>query len=366
MRRHEEYKGSVRLVRIASALFAAVGLVIFVAGALAAGGRSAAGTPFALTTPGDCATGTVAKGNACVKTTGFTFQDHWKPGNGSATWNVPGRWNVSYNWTVPASVPAEGTTMTLRLAATELTRNPGARICPAIGVTSGFDLKQAQPATLGVCAESGGSAPSTPKTVRLVPPKASPGTIVFLTVGLQDGPTYTYRYRATAPKCRRPSGVDSSTDDCPEEVRFVFTQGGVPKGVSNNVLDMRTVGRGSGSLTVRSNNLSDVSARVVREADFVASPDSRIVLRPVPGRLADGHYTKGPSRQIVLLLEIASSNDDQCSETRGGKPRTASLAIVDRGAERPDIVYLRIAGCPLHSHRFEGKNRVRVVITEVG
>lgn len=94
----------------------------------------------------------------------------------------------------------------MTLGAKELTGR--GRACPAMSVAAGdFSLKVGQNPGLTVCAEAGESQRAS-KTLTLVPPSATLGTINYLLVGVQDGGQYIYRYRAgavTPPKCRKPS-----------------------------------------------------------------------------------------------------------------------------------------------------------------
>ena len=228
----EAYPPGMRRLRPAVLLLAAGTTLLLVAPLGSFAGSSAekaTATTFTLqsATAKACAKPPPAKddevvGRACV--------DHsreiatWTVEDGKAGRVVPGQWTQSFTWTVPKTI-APGAGMTLNLKATWDAVASG-QICPAITVTGSFASKQ-----LLKCAESGKPADGS-LAVKLVPPKAAPGTVFSLMVWLLDGPVYTYRYRANPaaakPKgCRAPLRLPASASAekaCRYLVSFTFEQ----------------------------------------------------------------------------------------------------------------------------------------------
>jgi hypothetical protein len=147
----------------------------------------------------DCLAPKVIVGAACVDKSGMVVADKWTVADRHAEW-APQFWKTTYDWTIPQTIPAAGAPLTMRMTGTELTKNPNARICPAMGFSGGIEARSSGkslpfPVSLGFCAESGQSA-SDSKTVTLVPPSSPPTAPLYLLMGAQDGPGYVYRYRA--------------------------------------------------------------------------------------------------------------------------------------------------------------------------
>src|SRR3954447_5939425 len=203
-------------------------VVALVAGALSAGapaGTTVAPT-FTLVTSPTCASGQKLVGRACVDPNA-ALANNWNYGDGMAKWDVPGQWLSTYEWTIPATVPAAGANLTMKLGATERIGGPNNRICPAMGAVSGFGLQGAQPQTIGFCAEAGGTV-SQSKTLKMVASSAQPpGSRLYLTIGLQDGPRFTYTYKGAKKKaiCRRFSSA-AADEQCSHPVTFTALYGG--------------------------------------------------------------------------------------------------------------------------------------------
>src|SRR5947208_1683777 len=108
-------------------------LVSFVAALLAlALSAGAPATPtvapaFTLVASPTCAQGEKNVGRACVNATA-TLADKWTYGDGNATWDVPNQWLSTYEWAIPATVPATGANLTMKLSATERIGGPNNRI----------------------------------------------------------------------------------------------------------------------------------------------------------------------------------------------------------------------------------------------
>src|SRR3954470_12835634 len=181
-------------------LLAAAAVVALVAGGAAASARQAATHPVLQQTAADCqrigaAPGVGVLGLGCADERGLVHADTWNVGTSSAHW-AEDAFASAYEWDLPETVPAAGSPLTLKIAAAEITRQPGARACAHMEATGGFTFRSgtttvAQPAQLEVCANSGASAAQN-LTVMLMPP-AGAGTVP-LRIAVQNGPTITYRY----------------------------------------------------------------------------------------------------------------------------------------------------------------------------
>src|SRR4051794_41741072 len=100
-------------------------VVALVAGALSAGapaGTTVAPT-FTLVTSPTCASGQKLVGRACVDPNAV-LANNWNYGDGMAKWDVPGQWLSTYEWTIPATVPAAGAKLSMNLGAVRRTRGP--------------------------------------------------------------------------------------------------------------------------------------------------------------------------------------------------------------------------------------------------
>jgi hypothetical protein len=305
-------------------------------------------------------------GKACVDRRGMILANEWVTvQDGRAQMIHPNQWDISFSWTVPQSIPATGAAMKLELSAKELTRGANARICPAMGVRGGFALKeggvlQGQPVQVDVCAQAGGTAPAS-KTVTLVPGTATAGSFVYLTVGIQDGPVYTYKYKAVAApsKCRALSAV-GKTPECRYRVNFVFTQGGRrPARMPAWVTDVATAGTGTAQFVNRrgQSDIKTMSARVVRTMEIakpdpdtgIAIRDVRLVFRATSAREAT--FERGRASVFFLLVE---SDDPLCPVDEDGSPRVAFVGLYDGDGKRPDVMFLKVSGCPHHTATFTG------------
>jgi hypothetical protein len=122
---------------------------------------------------------------------------------------VPGQWEAEYQWNVPDKVPPTGAKVSLKLVATERIGGPGNRVCPGMGMTSGFRVKETPmpPTTVGFCAEAGGTKSGSTSLTLLPSTAAGPGETYYLVVGLQDGPRYTYTYKSVAATAQTGSGT---------------------------------------------------------------------------------------------------------------------------------------------------------------
>jgi hypothetical protein len=361
------------------------GLLLAVAGGLVAGafvgGAPAAPTvapTFTLVASPTCDTKNGEKnvGRACVNPIA-TLADKWSYGDGNAKWDIPGQWVSTYEWTVPATVPAAGANLAMKLSATERIGGPNNRICPAMGAVSGFGLQGPQPQTIGFCAEAGGTVNQS-KTLKMVASPAQPaGSKLYLTIGLQDGPHFTYTYQSSKQVgCKRRRAVPGTTaEDCTKAVAFIFTQGGRPENAPTRVLDVRIVGRGAGTADKKyddeGNDTGDLeekftlnSARIVLERDYFTDSGKRATQRLVFGRPAESiiHEGGAVSNTILTELTLIASNDPACPEPAGAKERKAHLIISDRGAG-PDFVLLTVLGCHHHQYFFRSAKRVKVAIS---
>jgi len=292
-------------------------------------------------TRAECAAPRVLIGGACVDKSGTIIPDKWTFGDRSAQWapgppQAAGQWRTTYAWTVPQTIPPAGAALTLKLTAAELTKLPNARVCPGMGVRSSLTSS----VDLGVCAPSGGTA-SDSKTLRLLPDTSPPGTSVYLSIGLQDGPGYTYKYRAAKkpPRCKAPPRLPASAAGaaCTATVAFTFTQARSPFRFGRDLsLPDRVTSAGSGSFSfkVPENSYGGCSARA--RATIAHAHERLVAGRPRPriertvvrleGRerpsagCAEVRYRdeKPLSAFVRVRVQVASSTDPRCAVGRLG------------------------------------------------
>ncbi len=175
---------------------------VMVGGALAGGSATRANPPFKLVqlTKAECPSPKKLFGKACVDDSGMIIDSAWSLFPTSATWEPDG-WKATYKWTIPQTVTAAGSPITLDL--TGESKQPG-RICPAMGAR-GVPLKKAGETTdIGICADQATGAASISKTLVVVSPSSGP---MYLLIGLQDGPHYVYKYVESAPPVKVPSSL---------------------------------------------------------------------------------------------------------------------------------------------------------------
>lgn len=169
-------------------------------------------------------------------------------------------------------------------------------------------------------------------------------------------------------------GPKTTTDT----VSFLFTQGGVPKNAPKDLIDVRTVGRGSITFVnerpdeterVVFTEITKASANVTRELDFAVHPDLKLTFRlRSPVEAIELYQQENPGDPLVLGLdlEVASSTDERCPATKAGQPRTARLRIIDGQGRKPDQVLVVVTGCDYNNVAFTGRpgkaSRVNVTI----
>lgn len=160
-----------------------------------------------------------ANAPASVFSPTWTYTDD--PG-GTASWTTPSG-SSTYAFPVPAAIPAGGVTITVTVTAmVPSSVPPGNRWAPALGIASalvsGGHVAVSTIAERGKQESNSASAP-----VKLVPNGSSP---VTLTVGLQDGPTFTYTFVSSS--AMPPAGGGFGSLSAP--ARFC-PAGAVPAGV---------------------------------------------------------------------------------------------------------------------------------------
>ncbi len=342
------------------------GLLLAVAGALVAGAivggapaaRAVAPT-FTLVASPTCNTagGEKKVGRACVNPTA-TAADKWTYGDGNAKWDVPGQWVSTYEWTIPATVPAAGASLTMKLSATERIGGPNNRICPAMGAASGFGLQGAHPQALGFCAEAGGTVTQS-KTLKMVAsPAQPPGSVLYLQIGLQDGPHYTYTYKgaAAAGGCKKPAAVSPTASGASGTVHFLFNHHGVPsRGESPTLVNSVTTGRGSFSICgdpftkwVNGTNLKGSFVHVDKHAHLGRTITERIGLTLVGAKIrvyggAVGHISGS------LIVKVTSSTDKQCKVGALGRLDLLQAVVSGHGDSAIDMA---VCGGD-HDHTFK-------------
>ncbi len=191
------------LLRLSRPLVVVAIACAVVGAAFARGSANKANPTFKLVqlTKAECPLPRVLFGKACVDESEMIIDSAWSLFPLNATWEPDG-WKTTYKWTVPDTVTPAGAPITLDLTAES--KQPG-RICPAMGARGGLPLKKAGETTdIGICAEQATGAASISKTLVVVPPSSGP---VYVLIGLQDGPQYTYKYVASAPPVKVPSSL---------------------------------------------------------------------------------------------------------------------------------------------------------------
>lgn len=145
-------------------------------------------------------------------------QSHWSP-----TWTYsspdPGgmaKWDTStytgtYSFPIPQTIPADGVTITLKVTAfTKQSAPHNTSFVPAEGINSSLvpgGYVAVNTTACGNCDPGYQTANPTTgtKDVTLTPNGSSP---VTLSVGLQDGPTFTYTYEASSQSCPAASDTE--------------------------------------------------------------------------------------------------------------------------------------------------------------
>jgi hypothetical protein len=317
----------------------------------------------------ECTPPKVIIGKACVDKGGTILSGNWKFGDGSARWAPPG-FTTTYAWSMPASIPPSGGAIKLQLTAEQ---KQGGSVCPAMGVHSGFPLKEAgQNTQLGVCAEQGKTA-SASKTLTVVPLSGGPA---YILIGLQDGPQFTYKYDVAKKKgCRRTSGSAGSTAspsageraaaiEPPFTVSFGIGHTGVPpKGESPTLEKSGT--RGNGELLIcdkleAKGALASAASGKIAHSDLHALPglDRTEVLELTVKRGAYGADAR--SQKIALVVEVSKSNDRECPVGSQGR-LTLTRDLDDLGVSNENEIWLRICGTS-HTHRFKNDHAHHVVV----
>jgi hypothetical protein len=154
---------------------------------------AAAAPSYEILPQSSCPSGEVAIGRACVQPSGYG--DEWSQSDGSATWThskMNPQWTVTGTWTVPDTIPAAGGDVMMTISGTEMTHDPGASICPAIGAGGDFTIVGGP--NLGGCAQNDANGQGNPMTisksltVKVIPPSGA--QFANLEVGVQDGPHF--------------------------------------------------------------------------------------------------------------------------------------------------------------------------------
>jgi hypothetical protein len=348
------------------------GLLLAVAGGLVAGAfvggapaAPAVAPTFTLVTSPKCNTAGGEKnvGRGCVNPTA-TAADKWTYGDGNAKWDVPGQWVITYEWTIPATVPAAGANLTMKLAATERIGGPNNRICPAMGAASGFGLQGAQPQAIGFCAEAGGTVTQS-KTLKMVAsPAQPPGSLLYLQIGLQDGPHYTYTYKGAAASggCRKPAAVSPNAPSASGKVTFHFTHHGVPKrGESPTLVGSSTAGQGSFSICgdpykgwVKGTAAKGAIGHVDRHAHLGRTATDRLSLSVIGARI---RVFGGAVGRISgeLFVKVTASNDPQCKVGSLGSINLGQTVASTNSNSALDMSVCRKA----HDHTFQNDDSGR-------
>ena len=341
------------------ALVTACVVAVLASGAPASHTRGAVAPTFTLVASPTCPANRARVGRGCVDR---TSQGDWTVADGNSKWDVPGQWLATYTWTIPTTVPAAGAPLKLSLSATERVGGPNNRVCPAIGSFSNFAFKGGlgQPYILGVCA-SAGQTVSDSKTITLVPSSAAaPGSIYYLNVGLQSGPTFTYTYKGgAAPTGCRPSGSASTASRAggaaSGRVTFSFNHTGVPKrGESPTLVTSATGGSGSFSICgdpakkwVTGTLAKGTVIHLDGHAHLGRTVNDRLTLKVVGARV---RVYGGPVGRVAadLFVKVTASNDSLCKVGRLG-----SIELVEAAASGGGDSQVTVNLCGRdHDHAF--------------
>jgi hypothetical protein len=125
---------------------------------------------------------------------------------GTIIWNAP-NWSGTYTFQPPQELAAEGTPMTMTVSATEKLGGAGNTISLGMGVSG--PVVGSSPQTVGAVARAGGTDTQT-RTVTLIGKDS--GSVLYVIVGIQDGPTYTFTYnKITTPATPPPTTPPPAT-----------------------------------------------------------------------------------------------------------------------------------------------------------
>ena len=125
-----------------------------------------------------------------IDKTGMVDSAHWTVTESAAQWDTEG-FRGTYAWTIPSSIPAGGAQGNIRVTATD---KSGGRYNGVIGA-SGSIIEGGSAQAQALADKNGGQPSVTASTnFKLVPDSC--GSSCTVVVGVQDGPTVTFRYEA--------------------------------------------------------------------------------------------------------------------------------------------------------------------------
>jgi len=280
------------------------------------------------------------------------------------------QWKAHFTWKIPQTIVA-GTKLAggIQLGVTVSNVQPDQPLQQGIkGFAPGFaeQIIAAYPATASVS-----------KSYDYTLSAGTTGAFTITIEAVSSTVTYHYAPKPTTHTCKRPQSAyapSARQAGCSAAVAFLFTQSGRPPNVPTRVLDVRTVGHGSGRVELTTEgfpiraSLELKTARVVLERDYFTAGGDRATQRLVfaLAKNPDESFYGGPpgARGIVTGLMLVDSSDPSCTEGSHTGVREATLNIKDRGDdEGKDRVSLTVAGCHHESFSVEGTKRVNVVIT---
>jgi hypothetical protein len=156
-------------------------------------------TPGYLVGSGSLSSQAVPAGRGCYDPAGALFSSDWQVNEGSATWDVPGRWSAQYSYSVPDTVPSTGASLPMSIALQELAGSASGfheQYC----VEAGTYMTIPQPFP---CAKAGtdvanGSASGSATLTLDTTGNARAGTPNIVTIGFGDGGHLYFDYHAGA------------------------------------------------------------------------------------------------------------------------------------------------------------------------
>ena len=158
-------------------------------------------------------------GRGCYDPAGALFQSDWQVHEGSATWDVPGRWSAQYSYAVPDTVPAGGASLPMTIDVQELAGSASGfheEYCVLAGTY--MTILQSDPcARAGTDVANGTASGSATLTLHDTSANLRAGTPNIVTIGFGDGGHLYFDYHAVGPSTyhysMKASGVGDHSSD---------------------------------------------------------------------------------------------------------------------------------------------------------
>jgi hypothetical protein len=141
----------------------------------------------------------VPAGRGCYDPAGALFQSDWQVNEGSATWDVPGRWSAQYSYSVPDTVPAGGASLPMSIDLQELAGSSSGfheQYCVLAGTY--MTILQSDPCARAGTDVANGTASGSATLTLDTGSNAPSGTANIVTIGFGDGGHLYFDYQARA------------------------------------------------------------------------------------------------------------------------------------------------------------------------